>query len=201
MLFNKNNLIIAGITSKKTFRPELSAVLFKTDRTVATDSYSLIEVKNPDYMQDAEFPTIEGEEVKREINEIIPRKSVLKACKNLSKVKNQALEVLQNAVLLEGEQVGLATTDLEKIYIVRTRKVDGEYPDYKQAIPSDYSEHKTVTVDVKRLKELLSILDKMDIKEKQIEFYIKDGSLPLVIKAVTVQKQEITAMLMPIKNI
>lgn len=42
--YNKNNLAVVTVASKNSFKPELNAVAFYGDRTVATDSFRLIEM-------------------------------------------------------------------------------------------------------------------------------------------------------------
>ncbi len=43
-MYNKNNLGVAKVASKSTIRPELSCVAFCGDRTIATDSFRLIQM-------------------------------------------------------------------------------------------------------------------------------------------------------------
>lgn len=43
-MYNKNNIAVAKVASKSSVRPELACVAFYGDRTVATDSYRLIEM-------------------------------------------------------------------------------------------------------------------------------------------------------------
>jgi hypothetical protein len=100
MIYNKNNLIIAGVADKKSQRAELSGVLFKRDRTAATDSYKLVEVKNPPEMVNSvsDYPILtEGKTLKdyAKSGYIIPANSVKKAIKNLAEVKNKNLTVLE----------------------------------------------------------------------------------------------------------
>lgn len=46
-MYNKLNLSIDKITSKQSFKPELAAIAFYGDKTVATDSFRLLEVSAP----------------------------------------------------------------------------------------------------------------------------------------------------------
>lgn len=43
-MYNKNNIAVAKMASKSTIRPELACVAFYGDKTVATDSFRLVEM-------------------------------------------------------------------------------------------------------------------------------------------------------------
>ena len=47
MLYNKHNLEVAKIASKTTTREELTGVLFTKDKTVASDTFRLLEITTP----------------------------------------------------------------------------------------------------------------------------------------------------------
>ena len=44
-MYTQRNLLLSGIASKSNFKPELSTIAFFGDRTVATDSFRLVEIK------------------------------------------------------------------------------------------------------------------------------------------------------------
>lgn len=47
-MYNKNNLLVHKIASKSSIKPELKSVAFMGDRTIATDSFRVIEMSVPD---------------------------------------------------------------------------------------------------------------------------------------------------------
>ena len=211
MLYNKNNLLCWQIASEdNTNRPELAGVLFKKDRTVATDSYKLLEVKNPDDWdkQIAEFPQLPDKSKPltafAKKGYLIPAKSVKKVLSNLGDIKNDSLPILKNAIFTNSPDElcsKIATTNLDKVDIVLTKNLKGAYPNYEQIMPN-IKNYKKTNFNIKYLKEIIDTLIKMDLPANQkIEVLIADdGNKPLIIKTKTEQHQEITALIMPLKN-
>ena len=212
MLYNKNNLIIHQITSKDENRPELSSVLFKKDRSVATDSFKLIEVKNiGDEWQNLvnDYPIL-PDKSKPLVN--FPKKgimvdggSVKKALKNLNEVKSE-LSILKNACIVNAnnpDNVKIVSTDLNRVDAVITKKVEGNYPNYEQVVPQNLKNYRKVLVDIKQLKQLVDTLSQMELNSMPIiELYVADDeNKPLVIKTKNDDlKQEITGLLMPVRQ-
>ncbi len=208
MLYNKNNLAIHPIASKSETRPEITGVLFKKNLTVATDSFCLIEVKNPEQglgnikdlplLSDKSKPFIDMP--KRGV--IIPAKSVKKAGKNLAEIPEQNLPILNNMWLLmpkENQTSAMASTDLETENITKCKNIDGAFPDYQNAIPNDKGYSK-LTVDLKKLKQVVDVLSSMDNNDlNTIEVYLNPDDKPLMIKMKTKQNQEVNSLIMPIK--
>ena len=212
MIYNKNNLVIAAIASKGS-REELTGVYFKNDRTVATDSVKLIEVKNPESFekQAGDYPPALNngrDKVMKEISKkgyIIPAKNINKVLKNLAEVKSKNLPILENAVFLSNgdeETSRIATTDLEKTDIVAGKNIKGTFPDYERIMADTRINHSKVLISVNQLKPVLDILDKMNLTgDKQLELHVcQEGDKPLTIKAKTLEGQDITALVMPLKQ-
>lgn len=214
MIYNKNNLLISPVASKSEVRKELTGVLFKKDRTVATDSYKLIEVKNVEKYQKlaSEYPQL-PDKVKpinnfSKAGYIIPAKSVAKVLRNLIEVKNDTLPVLNNCIFANTSEPDktsrIATTDLERADIVSVNNIKGKYPDYEQIIPNTNKGGFTkTTINVKYLKEVVDILAKMDHRRAgvdEIDIYTNNDEKPLVIKMAGAMGQEITALIMPFKK-
>jgi len=206
-IYNKNNLVIHQATATNSTRPEINGVLFKKDRSVATDSYVLIEVVNPEEMtsQVGEYPELpDGKPLvnfpKKGV--IIPAKSVKKVKSNLADVKNKDLPILSNAIFLLPKKEGasqIATTDLERADIVSVKNTEGDYPEYNQVMPKDGGGIK-MTLDLKKLKQVVDILSAMDLDSDHIDITVRESEKPFEIKLKTKQNQDVTALVMPIKN-
>lgn len=117
-------------------QPEISGVLFSLDKQylkiVATDRYRLAEKKleiNNSNISDAQF--------------IVPHKTLLELSRIIGNNK-KAIEVVFNET-----QAVFKVSDTEIV----TRLVDGQYPDYKQIIPTEFNNQIVVKKD-----ELLSAL-------------------------------------------
>lgn len=211
MIYNKNNLVIAAAAGKeKDNRPELSGVLFKKDRTVATDGFILVEVKNQPEETNRlaeEFPPLPDKTKPladfKKAGYIIPAADVDKAAKDLSKVKNSNLPVLDNCILAasnQNEYVRLASTDLERVNTITAKTIDEQFPDYERIIPGKLDYDKSKVVSIKLLKRVLMILEKMELSRDDVRIYWQDKNDPLVIKKETTGGQEVTALVMPLKD-
>lgn len=209
-MFNKNNLLIHSIANKNdNGKIILQGVKFEKDKTVATDGYKLIEVKNPDEMlDDKEFPQINEDNKTIKFNEngcIIPTKSIKKVLSNLTN-KNPNLPILNNCIFLNSnkENSKIATTDLEQIDIVKVRNIIGDYPDCNEIIPKniDNKEYIKIIVNIKFLKEIIETISKMNLSSQNINLYLssENKEKPIIIKTNTKEKQNITALLMPVKE-
>lgn len=207
MIYNKNNLIIAGACGES-HRAELSGVLFKKDRTIATDSTVLVQVENPTDMAELvkELPEL-PDKSKPLINfaktgYIIPKKSVLKVLSNL-KNETGVMTILRNCWFLQPKQIGssvIATTDLDKTDLVMTRPIEGQYPDVSQLLKPATAKMK-VLINLDKLKQVIDILDKMNLgKNPAVEISIEEAEKPVRMTAKTLEGQNIVALVMPLKR-
>jgi len=197
-MFNKNNLVINELAHDN--RDGINCVAFRKDKTVATDNYVLCEVKNPKEMQDdEEFPIIPEEEIK--FKDCLVEKSIVrKVLKNLKEVKIKALPILQNAIFLKSDGVKIATTNLEKLDIVRGNKNTNQYPEYEEII-SNGKPKSSVIINVEYLKKVCSVLSQMDLgATSEIDLKLFGEDKPLQITAKTKQGQSVIALIMPIKH-
>jgi DNA polymerase III sliding clamp (beta) subunit (PCNA family) len=210
-IYNKNNLLIHEIASKDEGRPELTGVLFKKNRAVATDGYVLIEVKNNEnFANPNEYPALPN---KRSImtnfskkGYLLPAKSVKKALSNLNESENDRLEILNNCIFLNTRDENIneiATTDLENTNIVSTKSIDGEYPDTQKVIPQTDKGYSKTILDIRKLKQVIDVISKMDLPDfKTIELLTPeyDKDKPTIIKTTTTKEQKITGIIMPVKE-
>lgn len=209
MMYNKNNLAITeACEAKSKSRPELGGVLFKSDRTVATDAYILMEVVNdmatikslkedvPDLLD--MVPSIPKEGF------LIPAKSVNKFSKNLADCKHKNLPVLDWGVLgkrSNKDESQLICTDLEKTDIVKTKNIDAKYPDYKHVIPTKKPQA-SILIGLNNLKRVVNALSKMELAGigGTLEIELHGTTEAFVIKAKTDQNQEVKGLIMPIRE-
>lgn len=211
MLYNKNNLLVCLATSKNANRPELNGVYFKKDKTIATDSYVLVEVKNPSEMANQAEDLPELPDKSKPFTGfpnkglIIPAKSVAKVIKNLAEVKNDNLPVLNNCWFIAPKTPDtstIITTDLEKTDSVTVKNVDGSFPETNQVIDKAKSKaNQKVVVDIKKMKQVIDTIDKMDLPDQAIiSISVPDKNDPVLIQAQTRQGQEINALVMPVQS-
>ena len=207
MLFNKNNLLVADVASKEKARPEITGVLFKKDRTVATDSYILMEVKNPDNFNKEvnDFPETPDKSKPlanfSKTGYIIPANSVKKVLSNLPVKPN--LPILNNALFVQPktpDNSNIVTTDLAKADIVSVKNIDGNFPNYKQIIPNETG-RKRVTINVEYLSRITGLISKMNLNtDKAVDIYVGGEEKPVMIKTRTKENQDVTAIIMPIRR-
>jgi len=134
MLFNKNNLLACEIAEgKEGIRPELSCVLFKKDRTIATDSISLIQIINPEGWSKTEgLPVVAGKKPLisfRKEGYLVPSKSVKKVISNLKDSDEDNFD--QKCFFVDNnnnDKTLIATTDSETTDLVESKIPDVKYP-------------------------------------------------------------------------
>jgi len=203
MIYNKNNLLVHNIASTDESRPELNSLLFLPDRTVSTDSYKLLEVKNNSTISSEDIPILPSGN-KPLVNfakkgYIIPVKAVKKVLSNIP--SKPSLPILKNCWFTTGADPkvsNISTTDLEQADTVSVRGIDGQYPDYKKIMPDISKDHRKITVNAKYLRDLCNTISKMSIDN--IDIYIKGSTDPITIKAKTDNDQTVTGLLIPIKQ-
>src|SRR3990167_7027831 len=84
MLYNRHNLAVAGVASDSSIKPVLSGVMFTKDKTVATDSYRLVEISVHKDARVDEFPKVQGISAMQGIKPFIVWAKGLKEIKVLS---------------------------------------------------------------------------------------------------------------------
>lgn len=179
MLYNKHNLDVAKIAAKTGYRPELAGVLFTKDKTVATDSFRLLEVSVRSDVNVADFPQIQGVSAMRGCDPFIVNAKVLREIK----IPKASTPIIENVAIkhLTAGGVEFFTTDLQGVDVKSAPRIEGKFPDYEQIIPKGAPVAEMI-VNGKLLGELLEIMAKLSPREEvKIKFY---GSYkPLVLEA------------------
>ena len=199
MIYNKLNLSITDFCGDES-HPEISGVLFTKDKTVATNSHILIEVKNPKIDKDdfPILPDVEIEEMKEEF--VIPVKAVKKMNSNIP--KNNTLPILENVIYCNSKKneeittVEFASSDLEQVDKVGTRAIIGKYPDYQKVIPKGIPKN-TIKFDPQYLKKICEFWIKNG--NRSMEFKIYNDDEPIIIED-KFNNQDVKAAIMPIRK-
>lgn len=208
MIFNKNNLQLYQLADSKSSRPALTGVLFKRDRTIATDSYILAEVVNSDEMlrQTSELPDL-PDKSKLLLNfakagYIIPATAVKKVLGNIP--NNPSLPILEYARFCQPKDLitsSIATTNLERSDVVNIKNITGDFPDISQVMPNEQGEkqYKFLLVGRQLLKKMTDLLNSMDIDDT-LQIGIKDATSPIFIKGKSKTGQIVKGLVMPIRQ-
>lgn len=176
MQYNAHNLAVAKLASKQGHRGEaLQSVFFTDKKTVATDSYRLLEVAVPTTpeREEAEMAGCKPFLVKAE-----------HVAKLTTKVHNVTIEHLDDTTVTfntDGQQIKMA-------------RVDDEFPQYESIFPKEEPKL-TVKVNAKYLREVLAIMEKM---EDNVYISVYGKNEPIVISTDPLAKQQARAMLMPV---
>lgn len=197
MLYNSLNLEVVKIASKSEMKPELAGVLFKNDRTVATDGFRLLEITTPTGVKPEDFPVVDGAAAMRGCQPFIASAKSLKEIK-IPKVKN-GLPILQNVAIkyLDDKRVEFLTTDLETAKITTARRVEGKFPDYEQIFPQG-APAAEVVINGELLAELLGIMAKLGGITKSVKMKFYGKTKPVMLEAGETQKAR--GMIMGIKE-
>lgn len=206
MLYNRNNLLINSIAAKDDRRPELQGVLFQYDRTIATDSYALIQVVNPHEMiaQITNVPKTKYGNAMRGMDKKgirVPIREVIDLERHLNENKvPSSMPILENCWLVK--PTTFMVKDLGREKIVDFRPYREKYPDVSRIIPKrNDTSYKWVRIDVKRLKTIIDTLAKMDLSGlNSVDLGINrhNDYKPIALHAFTKQNQEVTGVLMPV---
>jgi DNA polymerase III sliding clamp (beta) subunit (PCNA family) len=181
MKYNKNNLSVVKLTStsKQKFKPELCSVLFTENKTVATNSFELIEIstpKNDEKVKPFKF-MVQGDIVK-----CLPNMYELDA--TYSKEKHTVEFSTANA-LFENK--------------ITVNEQEGEYPDYKTIIPDDKKIQSKVVLNAFYIQDVISILKNVSGKNGRITIKFFGEGKPVLFEAHN-DKQEGRALIMPMVN-
>lgn len=197
-MLNKYNFLVNKFVSKSEHQPEISGVLVSKSGTAATDHYTLLEVSAPD-MELSDFPVIPNNETAETETHIMPIDAANQLQADLKKIKGN-LPILQNTAslkLTEPDQAGFITTNLEMAKPVIYQKIDGEYPNYKQIMPTGDPVY-TFNVSPEFLKRIAEVY--CTIGNASIEVKCYGDIMPITFEAKTPQGQTVKALLMTIKS-
>ncbi len=195
MLFNKNNLKVARVASKDSNRVELSSVYFTKDKTVATDSYCLVEMTTPQGLDIKDFPVVDK---KRAIG-FKPFMVKAESLKDIKLPVKTNLPILENLAVSysDNDIVKLYTTDLTSGNVKAIKKVQGQFPDYEKIFPKKKARLE-FKMDAKLLKKVLEAVGDLN-KGNHITIKLYDINQAVVIEAEN-ENQKARAMIMPIKQ-
>jgi DNA polymerase III sliding clamp (beta) subunit (PCNA family) len=198
MLYNKNNLAVVKIASKKSYNSVLTGVLFAKDKTVATDSFMLCEVTVPKDQKIEEFPAGETA-ILQDTEPFIVNGDGIRAIKLPSGKASKNLPVLENLAIREvaDNTVQFFTTDLVSSNSPRINRIIGDFPDYEPLWPTGEIKAE-IRLDANKLRSLLEVLAGLD-KFGYVDIKLYADGLPMVITAGT-DNQSGRAMLMPVKK-
>ena len=191
MIYNEINFEIAKIASKSSSRPELRSVLFKKDRTVATDSIRLLEISVPKDKKASEFP-LNGIPHLDETHDLQP---FLASSKELKKIKISDCETVINKV--GDRSISFKTAEGETADVISVPRIEGEFPDYEEIFPKKAPVFE-ISLNARYLEELLSVMGKIKVSgDVKLTFYGKKE--PILIEAES-QIQRGRALLMPLSE-
>lgn len=196
MVYNSLNLEVAKIADKSDARPEVAGVFFKSDRTVATDGFRLLEVTAPDRMTPDEFPKVDGKTAMRGVKPfIVPAKSL----RDIKIPKSGSLPILSHVAIAHADEnrVDFMTTDLDTAKITTARKVQGKFPEYEAIFPTGEPVAE-VLINGQYLAGLLEIMAKIDkTGAVRVKFYA--GDKPIVLESGN-ENQNGRGLVMPIRE-
>ncbi|HYT08947.1 MAG TPA: hypothetical protein VEL77_14985 [Rugosimonospora sp.] len=139
MLLNRHNLNIAALCSKEASRFSLQALYVTPQATVETDGHQLVSVTLAPGLQAESFP--EPPNTPKAVDEwkpfLLPASEALAIAKALpKKSKIPALECAAVTDETDGHgHSAISVTDLEFARVFRTRKPEGNFPDYERIMP------------------------------------------------------------------
>jgi DNA polymerase III sliding clamp (beta) subunit (PCNA family) len=203
MLYNKINLSVAKIASKKATKPEITGVYFTKDKTVATDSFVLCEVSTPTGLAIEEFPTLLGAEVMApdKFKPFIAAAFRVAGIKIPAGKQVKTLPILANAAIkaINENTVEFITTDMDNTDVKGVQKIDGEFPEYEPLWPAG-EPIAEININAELLTSLLNVLGQLDDKNHAVSIKIYgDESAPAVLTAGNLT-QKGRAMIMRVKK-
>lgn len=168
-------------------------MLFTPKKTVATDSFRLLEVSVSTIGKAEEFPQPDGMSAMRGCNPF------LISAKQVAELKPKGAKGLPITEFvavkhLDDKRVEFLTTDLESSQVKQARRVDAQFPQYEQIFPQGEAVAEVV-LNGEMLAELVKVMAGLH-EQVKVKFYGKDK--PLVFECGTTE-QKARGLLMPIK--
>lgn len=195
MLWNKHNLTVAKFAAKNGIREELASMYFLKDKTVATDTFRLLEVSVPADVKIEDFPQVQGKSAMRGCEPfLVDARSVASI-----KLPKSKLPILQHCTIkhCDKQYVEFLTTDGEIAESKTLRRIDGQFPDYEQIFPKDEPKAE-VYINGKMLGELLTAMSELsEDKGVTIRFFGEEN--PLVLLAES-KVQKARGIMMPMRK-
>jgi len=204
MYLSKASIDITSHLDPNDKRPVLSGVYVTDSVSVATDAYRLLRVNHP-VIDPSEVPT--DLYITSERDAIIPASALIKAKANMPKKHIiDALNVVSVSVDIETDRAQLVTTDLDTVDTVKTRIIEGRYPDYTQIIPKEDDKPTVkIAINAKYLKEMAAYFEKHTEKDNYIEIEVykpteSGADRALIMRAKVGADQEALGLIMPLKR-
>ena len=197
MLYNRHNLAVSKIASLDTYKPVLSSVFFSKEKTVATDSFRLLEVSVDTSVKAEDFPQVQGNSAMHGC------KPFLAEARQVAEIKipkgKGLLPITQYAALkhVDDKHVEFLTTDMSVASVMSARRIDDTFPSYEQIFPQGKAVAK-VTINGALLAEMLKIMSEMT-PQGTVTLYLYGGELPLELRAESTT-QKARGLLMPIRD-
>lgn len=197
MLYNKINLDVAKIACKNGFRPSINGVYFTDKKTVATDSYRLLEITVPADCNAEDYPTTDGMSAMRGCKPFIVPAGELK---KIVIPKNKELPICENVAIkhIDDNRVEFLTTDITTANTVSIGRIKEEFPNYEEIFPTSEPVD-TLVINAEYLIGLLEGLKKLGGSNNKITIKTYGNDKPIVLEADN-GNQKGRAMLMQIKE-
>jgi len=205
-LLNRFNFLIHTFCDKTPTRPEINGVFISPKETCATDTHKIIKVDTPKDLDSNDYPVIPNRpKPLSDFKSFILPKEKTKDVLNIfnSQKSSDTLPILDNAVIVRNgkEMVEIGKTDLESFNSVMSRKIEGDFPNYKELFV-ERGKFIEILVNPKLLKEIadfyISFVDTF-VEEIKIKVPVKTDE-PIRFYGKRKSGQEAKAMLMPIKD-
>lgn len=203
MLVSKEQIKVAKLAGSDDARPMLQQVkVYKEDGkivVVATDSYLLGEIIEPDNTPITDYPLLPGNDKYADPDEVLVPATVLIDLGKKIKAKN-TLPILGLGMVEKGKVI---TTDLDTTTTLSFQEIEGEYPDYRKLMKNYSGKGKvTLTVNPKLLVRALSMFG--NDESVDITIHVENTGLAAKLDPMLLTKEEAgvrkTAVIMPLKS-
>ena len=195
MLYNENNLAVARIASKGNgLKPVLESVMFTKDKTIATDSYRLVEISTPKNAKVSEFPKVDGVSAMQGCSPFLVNAKMLK--EKVKIPKKTSLPILGHVAVkhIHDNRIEFYTTDGSNADIQNVARINDTFPDYEKIFPTE-KPLAEVEVNGELLAGLLEIMSKLD-RAQRVKIKVYGAGKPMVLEAGDEAVQVARGMLM-----
>lgn len=211
MLLSKDNLAVAAFASKDETRLSLGGVYVEPDGTTVATNGRYLATVGPCHADRKDFPdipgmnpetTTPGEQSLKAF--VLPADDAKAIAKALPKGRTiNTLPILAHAVVdvahsNENGTYRIGVTDLERPQIFQGRKVEGEFPDYRQVLPKGDPAW-IVGLSAAYLKDIAATALSLGVKHLKVEGFETDANSvkPVRFTGTTGSGQDFYVVLMP----
>lgn len=192
---------VVKFASTSGLNPEIASVFFKKDKTVATDTFRLVEISVNSTVNVKDFPKLpDGKTAMAGFKPfIVPREAAAEISK-MKIGKNDSLPILSYVAVskVQKESVEFIATNLETGDTKTIRTIDGKFPDYEKLFDAG-NPIAEFEVNGKYMASICETLAKFNkLNSVKIKFYGKEKAILLEAKN---ENQAGRAALMPIKDL